>query len=89
MYRMIIASLILLLSHGVLADDLKMPIGSQGDQTMTRPINGMTKANVEQRFGAPESMKGPVGEPPISTWKYRSYTVYFEYDRVIHTVLHK
>jgi hypothetical protein len=89
MYRIIIASLCLILSQAVFADELKMPIGSQGDTNMTRPVNGMTKANVEKRFGAPENMKGPVGDPPISTWKYGSYTVYFEYDRVIHTVLHK
>lgn len=94
MYRTLIASICLLisasfLSTSVFADDLKMPIGSQGQQDIKRPTNGMSKTDVESRYGAPENMKGPVGDPPISIWKYRSYSVYFEYDRVIHTVLHK
>ncbi len=45
--------------------------------------------SVEEKFGAPESIKGPVGEPPISVWEYSGYSVYFEYDLVIHTVLHE
>lgn len=89
MYRYIIASLALLLSSTVIADELKMPIGSQGDKDMQRPINGMAKTAVEARYGAPEMIKGPVGDPPITIWKYGNYSVYFEYDRVIHTVLHK
>jgi hypothetical protein len=71
------------------ADELKMPIGTQGDRDMQRPVNGMAKQSVEDRYGAPEMIKGPVGDPPITIWKYNGYSVYFEYDRVIHTVLHK
>ena len=94
MYRTLIASFCLLisasfLSTAVFADDLKMPIGSQGQKDIKRPSNGMSKADVESRYGAPENRKAAVGEPPISIWKYRNYSVYFEYDRVIHTVLHK
>jgi len=89
MYRLIIGSLCLLLTSPILSDNLTMPIGSQGDQEVQRPASGLSKAKVEKRFGAPESMKGPVGEPPISIWKYNGFTVYFEYDKVIHTVLDK
>ena len=89
MFRYVIASIFLLVSASLAADELKMPIGSQGDQQMQRPMNGMSKPDVESKYGAPEMVKGPVGDPPISIWKYRGYSVYFEHDKVIHTVLHK
>jgi hypothetical protein len=28
-----------------------------------------------------------VGEPPISRWEYTGYTVYFEHDLVLHSVI--
>lgn len=52
------------------------------------PQNGLTTAQVESRFGAPEQKHAPVGEPPISRWVYDDFNVYFEYDRVIESVLH-
>jgi len=94
MLRLAIGCLCLILSgpfitDRLLADELQVPIGQQGDQNQTRPVSGMSREAVEEKFGAPENIKGPIGEPPISIWKYKSYSVYFEYDRVIHTVLHK
>jgi hypothetical protein len=53
------------------------------------PVKGETKAAVEQRLGTPASKKAAVGEPPISSWTYSEFTVYFEKDRVIHTVKNK
>jgi len=53
----------------------------------SRPTRGTTQAQVEAKFGSPVSKKGAVGDPPISSWEYQSFTVYFEYDRVIHAVL--
>jgi hypothetical protein len=32
------------------------------------------------------SKNSSVGEPPISSWEYEPFVVYFEYDRVIHSV---
>jgi hypothetical protein len=52
----------------------------------TRPNRGMTKARVEDRFGAPVKKVAAVGDPPISSWEYPDYVVYFEYDRVLHAV---
>ena len=51
------------------------------------PIRGMDMANVEHIFGAPDEKQAPVGKPPISRWDYPSYVVYFEYNKVLHTVL--
>ena len=52
-----------------------------------RPHRGMTMVAVEAKFGSPESAAAPVGEPPITRWHYPQFTVYFEHNRVIHTVL--
>lgn len=58
-------------------------------ETMSVPENGTSMAEVESRFGAPVSKDGPVGDPPITQWAYDSWSVYFEYDKVLFTVLHK
>ena len=51
-----------------------------------RPTSGLTKAEVEARFGAPTRMVAAIGDPPISRWEYPTFTVYFEHERVIHAV---
>ncbi len=94
MQRLAIGCLCLILtgsfySQVTYADELQVPIGQQGDQTLQRPVNGMNVETVEAKFGVPEIIKGPIGDPPIMTWKYTNFSVYFEYELVIHTVLHK
>jgi outer membrane protein assembly factor BamE (lipoprotein component of BamABCDE complex) len=71
------------------ADELVVPVGQQGAEkaSIERPKFGMTQAKVEKKFGAPIKRIDPVGKPPISSWEYPDYTVYFENDRVIHSVL--
>lgn len=54
--------------------------------TPDRPARGATMARVENLFGAPLSRKGAVGDPPIASWEYAEFTVFFEYDRVLHSV---
>lgn len=57
--------------------------------SITLPGRGMLKDQVEERFGSPSDKVPPVGEPPISSWVYNGFTVYFEYEHVIHAVKHK
>lgn len=80
----------LLFSTAAVSEVLEISVSRQAPelQTMDRPMNGMVKESVEHRFGAPQQMSAPVGDPPISKWTYQDFTVYFEYDTVIHTVLH-
>jgi hypothetical protein len=52
-----------------------------------RPNRGSTMATVEGRYGAPSSRHAAVGSPPITRWDYPQFSVYFEHDRVLHTVL--
>ncbi|MEL6300249.1 MAG: hypothetical protein AAFU66_01130 [Pseudomonadota bacterium] len=51
------------------------------------PTRGMTMDRVESSWGEPQARRAAVGEPPITRWEYAGFTVYFEYDRVIHTVI--
>jgi hypothetical protein len=87
--RLITAGLIagLALPVGGMADIVKLP-GSEAEVVVLNnaPSRGMNMRQVEQRFGAPQRHMPAVGEPPISRWEYPSYSVYFERDRVLHTV---
>ncbi len=67
------------------ADTLQMQ-GAAAAESDGRPTRGMTQARVESRYGAPASVKAPVGDPPITRWEYANFVVYFEYDKVIHAV---
>jgi hypothetical protein len=54
---------------------------------VARPDRGMTMDGVLARYGEPNARSGPVGEPPISTWDYADFVVYFENQYVIHAVV--
>jgi len=56
---------------------------------LVRPTHGMSMDTVKMRFGEPTEVYAPVGEPPITRWGYQGYSVYFEHDRVITTVVHQ
>lgn len=52
------------------------------------PNRGLSKSQVESRFGQPSSKQGPVGNPSIYRWDYNNYSVFFENNIVIHSVAH-
>jgi hypothetical protein len=81
---------ILGLAFGLLASasaDTLDTSGISAGQDGSRPLRGSTQSQVEAKYGSPVSKKAAVGDPPISRWDYADFTVYFEYDRVIHAVL--
>lgn len=53
---------------------------------MDVPTEGTNKSAVESQYGSPSAKTPAVGEPPISSWEYADFTVYFEHDHVIHAV---
>jgi len=55
----------------------------------SRPSRGTTMASVEAQFGAPSERVPAVGEPPIARWEYPGFTVFFEHDRVLHSVVRR
>lgn len=82
----LVASLSLAFTHTLSAEEVRMPMGSQGDQNVATPGRAWTQAKVQQSFGTPISRRGPVGDPAITTWEYVDFNVYFEHDKVIHSV---
>ncbi len=52
------------------------------------PDNGLTMERVKQRYGEPRERHAAVGDPPITRWVYDDYSVFFEYNLVIESVVH-
>jgi len=77
------------------AETLEMPTESAAPAsapaatgyTVTLPGRGMNMTQVEEKFGPPLEKLPEVGDPPISRWEYSSFTVYFEYEFVINSIL--
>ncbi len=68
------------------ADILNLPASATADRVAKKPVRGMSMQEVIEQFGQPERKLPPVGDPPITRWKYPRYTVYFEGKYVIHAV---
>ena len=88
--KMMIASIILGMcaTHPhIMAQDLKIPLGQQGDPNISVPKRGVSQETVLQQFGQPYRSVENVGEPPISVWYYQGFNVYFESGQVLHSVL--
>jgi hypothetical protein len=51
------------------------------------PGRGLTMTQVKDKFGSPSQEVSAVGTPPIARWEYPGYVVFFEHDRVLHTVV--
>lgn len=87
------AALVCLLALPVHADVLLIdsintaPINSE--EGVPRPTRSMSMDQVSQRFGQPLTAYPSVGEPPITRWDYNNYSVFFEYDLVLTSVLHR
>lgn len=56
--------------------------------TSFMPVRGLTMNEVIDAYGAPLKRLPAVGTPPIIRWIYPNYTVYFEDQYVIHSVVH-
>lgn len=92
--RHLALSLAVLVSTGLAgafagADELVLPLGSDAPSLdeLPRPSRGMSSRAVLDRFGEPISMSAPVGDPPISRWRYDAFIVVFERDTVLHSVV--
>ena len=62
------------------------------ESALPAPTRGLSMAQVQRRFGAPQSRLEPRGGqkrqwPTIHRWVYPAYVVYFERDKVIDVVL--
>ena len=62
------------------------------ESQVDRPKRGLTMDQVEKQFGAPATRHPTVGgsspqQPPITRWDYSGFSVFFERDRVIDSVV--
>lgn len=93
MTRMVLALMLgaiaLVIPNGQAAADVLLIEEVRQAERMTLPSNGMDKGGVRSQFGDPQQTHSPVGDPPITRWDYAGWSVYFEYDLVLFTVLHK
>jgi len=87
MTRIVFIAFLLVFSGPIAADVLIIDEVRQVER-MDLPENGQSKAAIESKYGAPQQKHGAVGDPPISRWDYGDYSVYFEYDMVLFSVLH-
>lgn len=87
MTRIVFIAFLMVLSAPAQADVLIIDEVRQVER-MDLPKNGQTKQAIEARFGSPANKQGAVGDPPISRWDFDQYSVYFEYDLVLYSVLH-
>jgi len=87
-YSLLLASCLSLSGLTVCAEEIKVPVGEQGQSIQIKiPKKGMTQDRVKELFGEPLKMMAPVGEPPITRWEYEKFTVFFEYNITLHTVI--
>lgn len=66
------------------ADVLTLQANAARD--IARPTRGMSMARVAEQFGAPLEKYPAVGKPPITRWDYDNFSVFFEYQQVVHAV---
>jgi len=75
------------------ADELLVS-GTQASAGVNTPRGGLTMSQVREQFGNPVteeptvSVNGGPHQPPITRWNYSAYSVVFENDRVVHSVVH-
>lgn len=80
-FRLILAALVL--SPGLVhAETLATDVAPSA----VGPTRGSSMSSVESKFGAPSTKHEAVGRPPITRWDYPGFSVFFEYDHVIHAV---
>lgn len=88
MPRLLLGFVLFLSVSGLYAENLKVPVGQQGDVQTPVPKHGETRQHVIKHFGQPQTAFPKIGRPPITRWDYSDFSVYFEYDRVISSVRH-
>ena len=92
------ATLFLILSlflAGPAAADVLLVDSIQSTPAMQTPRAGSPMTSVREAYGSPQtehptvSTDGGPSQPPITRWDYSGFSVFFEHDRVIHSVVHR
>ena len=87
-YRSMLLFLTLVLAGTVqAAGDVLLIESIKSAPQIDTPRNGLTMDQVRQQYGEPASAVAAVGEPPISRWEYTGFSVFFENNLVLHSVI--
>ncbi|HHL45308.1 MAG TPA: hypothetical protein ENJ24_01910 [Gammaproteobacteria bacterium] len=79
-------SLVLIPVTTAQGDVLTLPTVTPVKHGTKLPVRGMSMQQVIKQFGQPLTKLPTIGDPPISRWNYKHYSVYFEGPYVIHSV---
>ena len=71
------------------AETQSVQVSKQSQAMIKTPTLGQSMDKIEENFGQPLERSEAVGKPPITKWRYSEFTVYFEHDIVIHSVIHR
>lgn len=93
-HRLYVLSLLALSGLSAAAQADTLLIERTQEPAVAQPARGLSMAEVEARFGAPQQKLDPRGGqkrqwPTINRWVYPDYVVYFEKNKVIDVVAHK
>lgn len=86
---LLLATVLLSATPLVSADVLLLDAIAEAPANIEHPNRGMSMNQVRARFGEPQGESPWVGDPPITRWTYEMFTVYFEHEYVIETVVHR
>ena len=89
-----IRNLMLVLALGLSAStvaqaDVLLVDSVQAGSDVPTPRKASNMTQVRQQYGEPASQHAAVGEPPITRWDYAGFSVFFEHDLVLHSVVHR
>lgn len=71
----------------VTTQTINMPLANKPSSNIKRPSRTQSKNTVVNEFGNPLKQHKPKGKPPIERWDYPDFSVYFESNYVIHSVV--
>lgn len=90
LYAALLGFVLLLPASVALADVLAVPGEEEGAMMpapMDLPRRGIPMSQVEAEFGVPGTKHPAIGDPPITRWDYDGFSVFFEYQHVLHSVI--
>lgn len=95
MHAMLLSLVLPLLPAGPVAADELLVDSVQSAPAIPTPRAGLSMSSVRQQFGDPVteqptvSVNGGPFQPPITRWDYAGFSVIFERDKVVHSVVHR
>jgi len=94
-FRSALLAFTLVILLGPVAADVLLMESIESSPAVDNPRTGMNMDSVRAKYGNPVqeypavSTSGDPLHPPITRWDYNGYSVFFEHDVVLHSVVHR